>query len=334
VSDGKKARLERPVDALILASLRERGSISGAELAQYLGISRAAIWARIEELRKLGYEISASPHAGYRLVQVPDVLHADDLLSRLPRTLRIGRDIRVFQETTSTNDVIEKLARDGVPEGVVVFAESQTRGRGRMGRSWVSPSGKGLWFSILLRPGLAPQETTRLTVAAAAALCRAIEGQTGLKPGIKWPNDILFKGRKVAGILTEMQAEVDRVKYVILGIGVDVNFRREDYPASLQSVATSLLLESGDVVGRADLAAAILQELNHDYLRICDGEFPSVVDEWEGRCATLGRQVSITVGTRVIRGCAESLDQDGALLVRTQHGRLERVIGGDVTLEK
>jgi len=324
-----------PVDARILASLREEGSISGAELAQRLGISRAAIWARIEELRKLGYEITASPHAGYRLLHVPDVLHADDLLSRLPPGLKVGRDIRVFQETASTNDVMEKLARDGVPEGVVVFAESQTRGRGRMGRTWVSPAKKGLWFSVLLRPQLAPQETTRLTVAAAAALCRAIEEQTGLKPDIKWPNDILFKDRKVAGILTEMQAEVDRVKHVILGIGVDVNFQREDYPADLHEVATSLLLEGGRPVSRADLAAAILRELNTDYNRVCGGEFPSVVQDWMDHCSTLGRQVSIRMGQRVIRGRAEALDEeDGALLVRTQHGHLERVIGGDVTLEK
>ena len=135
----------------------------------------------------------------------------------------IGRDIRVFEETTSTNDVIEKLARDGVKEGVVVFAESQTKGRGRLGRKWISPARKGLWFSILLRPDLRPQEATQLTVASATALRRAIQSETGLKPEIKWPNDILIGGRKVAGILTELSAELDRVQHVILGIGVDVN---------------------------------------------------------------------------------------------------------------
>jgi len=332
--DASSSGAERPIDAMILASLRERGSISGAELAQSLGISRAAIWARIEELRKLGFEINASPHAGYQLVQTPDLLLADDLLSRLPRGLRVGRDIHVFQETTSTNDVMEKLARDGVPEGVVVFAESQTRGRGRMGRSWISPRGKGLWFSVLLRPLLAPQETTRLTVAAAAALARAIQAQTGLAPDIKWPNDILLRGRKVAGILTEMQAEVDRVKHVILGIGVDVNLQAGEYPAELRDVATSLLLEGGRSVERPDLAAAILAELNRDYNRVCEGRFAEVADEWEARCTTLGRGVTITVGPRIIRGRAESLDPDGALLVRTQHGHLERILGGDVTIEK
>src|SRR5215510_8786403 len=185
------------IDAQILSALREAraGSVSGAELVRDLGISRAAIWARIEALRSLGYEIEASPHAGYRLRHSPDVLLADDLLSRLGKTKVIGRDIRVFHETTSTNDVIEKLARDGVKEGVVVFAESQTKGRGRLGRKWISPAQKGLWFSVLLRPDLRPQEATRLTVASATALLRAIRSHTGLKPQIKWPNDILINGR-------------------------------------------------------------------------------------------------------------------------------------------
>ena len=220
------------LDALILSSLRAAGdgAVSGAQLSQELGVTRAAIWARIEDLRSLGYDIEASPHRGYRLLNAPDVLHADDLISRLGATQVIGRDIRVFQETTSTNDVIEKLARDGVKEGVVVFAESQTKGRGRLGRRWLSPAKRGLWFSVLLRPDLRPQEVTRLTVASATALRRAIELQTGLKPEIKWPNDILISGSKVAGILTELSAELDRIKYLILGIGVNVNLTRATSP--------------------------------------------------------------------------------------------------------
>ncbi len=146
-----------------------RARISPTSLAS----GRAAIWARIEELRSLDYDIEASPHFGYKLVSVPDVLHADDLLARLGKTKVIGRDIQVFEQTTSTNDVIEKLARDGVKEGAVVFAESQTKGRGRLGRKWISPAHKGLWFSILLRPDLRPQEATQLTVASAIALRRA-----------------------------------------------------------------------------------------------------------------------------------------------------------------
>jgi len=322
-------------DAKILSALRENpAGVSGAELATQLRISRAAIWSRIEELRALGYEILAGPHFGYRLVGEPDALHADDLLARLGRTAVIGRDIRVFEQTTSTNDVIEKLARDGVNEGVVVFAESQTKGRGRLGRKWVSPARKGLWFSILLRPELRPQETTRLTVASATALRRAIASLTKLEPEIKWPNDILIDGRKVAGILTEMSAELDCVKHVILGIGIDVNQDTDDFPADLRKIATSLRIESGEMVSRAALATEILRQLDHDYNRICHGKFAAVTDEWEENCATIGRNVTVQVGDRKVRGRAESLDEEGALLLRTEHGRLERITGGDVTVEK
>lgn len=323
-------------DAEILAALRAAGdgAMSGAELSQKLGLTRAAIWARVEELRRLGYEIAANPHAGYRLLSTPDLLHADDLLARLGKTRVVGRDIRVFQETTSTNDVIEKLARDDVKEGAVVFAESQTKGRGRLGRKWVSPKGKGLWFSVLLRPNLRPQVATRLTVAAATALRRAIQVETGLAPEIKWPNDLLIGGRKVAGILTEMSAELDQIKYLILGVGVNVNLSASEFPTELRRLVTSLKIEVGRAVARPALAAAILRELDHDYARICAGEFAAVADEWESHCTTLGQRVVIQLGERKLRGRAESLDDDGALLLRTEHGHLERVTGGDVTVEK
>jgi BirA family transcriptional regulator, biotin operon repressor / biotin---[acetyl-CoA-carboxylase] ligase len=355
-------------DAKILSALRENpAGVSGADLAGELGVTRAAIWGRIEELRRLGYEIEAGPHFGYRLVSAPDVLHADDLLARLnlhasdencirwgehprepqspagkrlartlapPRQHIIGRDIRVFEQTTSTNDVIEKLARDGVKEGAVVFAESQTKGRGRLGRKWISPERKGLWFSVLLRPDLRPQETTQVTVASATALRRAIQSATGLHPEIKWPNDIVIGGKKVAGILTELNAELDRVRHIILGIGVNVNLGAGEFPPELRRLATSLKIESGRAISRAELATAILRELDSDYARICGGGFAEVADEWQAHCKTIGRQVTIQIGERRIRGRAESLDDDGALLLRTDHGRLERITGGDVTLEK
>ena len=324
------------IDTQILTALRATGEsgVAGTELSQKLGISRAAVWARINELRSLGYEIEASPHLGYRLLNSPDLLHADDLLSGLGRTSVIGRDIRVFEETTSTNDIIEKLARDQVKEGVVVFAESQTKGRGRLGRKWMSPARKGLWFSVLLRPAMRPAAVTQLTIAAATALNRAIRAQTGLAPEIKWPNDILVRGKKVAGILTELSAELDKVKYVILGVGISVNLNPGEFPPELRKHATSLKIETGQRQNRAALAVKILQELDHDYDLVCSGRFETVANEWEEHCLTLGRRVVIHVGDRKIQGCAESLDTDGALLLRTQHGRLERIIGGDVTLEK
>jgi BirA family biotin operon repressor/biotin-[acetyl-CoA-carboxylase] ligase len=324
------------VDAQILTALRAAGAggVSGTELSQRLGMTRAAVWARIEDLRSVGYEIDASPHLGYRLRSTPDTLHADDLISRLGAAKIIGRDIHVFEKTTSTNDIIEKMARDGVQEGVVVFAESQTKGRGRLARKWVSPPGKGLWFSILLRPRLRPQLATQLTVASATALRRAVAVQTGLKPEIKWPNDVILAGRKVAGILTELNAELDQIKYLILGLGVNVNLNAGDFPVELRKVATSIKMELGRSFSRAELAVAILRELEQDYARIAARDFAAVADEWEAHCTTLGHGVVIRTGERRIRGRAESLDEEGALLLRTEHGHLERIIGGDLTLEK
>jgi BirA family biotin operon repressor/biotin-[acetyl-CoA-carboxylase] ligase len=324
------------VDAEILKALRDarEDAVSGADLAERLGISRAAIWARIEELRALGYGIHASPHDGYRLQSAPDALHGDDLMAMLGARRLIGRDIRVFQETTSTNDVVDRLGRDGVKEGVVVFAESQTKGRGRLGRTWVSAERKGLWFSILLRPPLPPQAATQITVASGVALARALRAGTGLECGIKWPNDILVKDRKLCGILTEMTAELDKIKYMVLGIGVNVNFEPAEFPADLRKIATSLRIEGKRTFNRAELAAKILEEIDSAYERLLRGGFAAIADEWEALCTTIGRDVEISSGDRSIRGRAESLDSEGALLIRTEHGRLERIIGGDVTLRK
>jgi BirA family biotin operon repressor/biotin-[acetyl-CoA-carboxylase] ligase len=216
----------------------------------------------------------------------------------------------------------------------VVFAESQTRGRGRLGRKWLSPARKGLWFSVLLRPDLPPLQTTRLTVASATALRRALHSHTGLEAEIKWPNDLLIHGRKAAGILTELSAELDHIKYVILGIGVDVNLNPGDFPADLRQQTTSLKAELGKPVFRPELAVAILRELDHDYARLTAGRFADVADEWEKHCTTLGRSIAIRAGDRRIRGRAEALGEEGALLLRTEHGHLERIVGGDVTIEK
>jgi BirA family biotin operon repressor/biotin-[acetyl-CoA-carboxylase] ligase len=322
------------LDAKILLALRgaDETGISPSSLATRVGEKASTISEHITGLCKLGYDIESTPHLGYCLLSSPDVLHADDLLSRLSPGQVVGRDIQVFQQTSSTNDVVEKLARDGVAEGVVIFAETQTKGRGRLGRKWLSPEGQGLWFSVLLRPQMPPGSVTQITIAAATAVARAIRQETGLAPQIKWPNDILIQGQKVVGILTELSAEIDRVRYVIVGIGVDVNVH--DFPSELSAVATSLALAAGKTFIRAEIAAAILKELDSDYGRITRGEFGALAEEWEQQCITLGARVKIHIGDRTVTGRAESLDADGALLLRTEHGHLERIVGGDVVLEK
>ncbi|MCW5559638.1 MAG: biotin--[acetyl-CoA-carboxylase] ligase, partial [Verrucomicrobiae bacterium] len=262
----------------------------------------------------------------------PDALHADDLLARVKPGGVIGRDIRVFHETASTNDIADRLARDGVAEGIVVFAEHQTHGRGRLGRRWESPAGRGLWMSVLLRPQLHPSAATQLTVLAAVACARAIERHLPLRPEIKWPNDLVFGARKCGGILLEMSAELDHIRHVVLGIGLDVNVAACEFPPALGPIATSLQAQLGRRVDRASLAASLLDELDGAYRDLGAGRFPALADEWEERCGTLGRRVIIRMGARELTGTAESIDDDGALCVRTEHGRLERVVGGDVSL--
>lgn len=319
----------------ILRALREAGDtgIHGTAISEGLGISRTAVWSHIEELRSLGFGIDAGPHSGYRMTSVPDVLLGDDIRSQLAPDTLVGQDIRVFRETASTNQLVDQMALSGEKEGLVVFAESQTQGRGRLGRKWVSPESKGLWFSVLLRPPLRPPEMTQLTVIAATALARAIRRATNLKPDIKWPNDILINGRKVAGVLTEMSAEPDRVLHAVLGIGVDVNMEQADFPPELHPIATSLRLELGKPVLRSALAVHLLEALDQDYKRILDGEFEQVAEEWESLCITLGKRVRIHQMDRTCEGFAESLDSEGALMIRNANGRLERITGGDVTFD-
>ena len=319
----------------ILKVLRDsEAGIGGSELCEKIGMSRAAIWAHIETLRQSGFEIIASPHRGYKLMKSPDLLLTEDLQSRLSTDTIIGRNITVVDSTTSTNDEMDCKARDAESEGSVIFAETQTGGRGRMGRKWSSPKKKGLWLSVLLRPPLAADECTQITIAAAVALVRSLKKINGVKPEIKWPNDILVNGKKISGILTEMSSEPDHVKYVIVGIGVNVNQSPDDIPESIRPIATSLRIVSGKIVDRSQLATDILHELDKSYKKVVAREFPEIGEAWSSYCRTLGKRISIEIGSRKISGCAEALDETGALLVRTEHGRIERIIGGDINPEK
>lgn len=328
------------LDAQLLAAFRaaDDGHITAAELSSQLGVARATISRHIEELHSLGYDIQHQPSLGYRLAASPDILFAEDIQHRLDKTV-IGRQVLVYEQTASTNDLVEKLALDGAAEGVVVFAESQTRGRGRMGRLWSSPRGKGLWFSALLRPKLPMSSVARLTIAASVAIARAIQQQTGLAAEIKWPNDVFIAGRKCAGILAELRTEMDAIKFVILGIGLDVNCDTSDFPPEVRKVATSLKMELAkqerEPILRGDLAVALLQELNRACrLANSDDGFDEIRREWGQLSSTLGKRVALQIGPHRLEGFAQALDEDGSLLVRCDNGRIEHVVSGDVMMEK
>jgi len=308
----------------------------GTWLPPGTGDPAASTLDTVEELRGLGYRIEAHPELGYRLVESPDQLIPDDLMARLPEAgeAAIGNQIIVFQATGSTNDIVQRLGLEGHREGVVIFAESQTAGRGRHGRDWLSPPAKGLWFSFLLRPGLSFQAAPRLMVMTAVAVARALRKGTGLPLTIKWPNDILCGGRKLGGILVECSGDGTMIGYAAVGVGINVNLDPAEFPEGLRNRATSLKIEAGQGFDRPALAAAVLTELNRCHPHLCDDGFRLLLEEWVELDDTLGRQVSVQGdGGRMLHGQAVDLDADGALLLRMDDGRVERVTAGDVAFQ-
>ena len=304
-----------------------KGYVSGEEISKKLGVSRAAVWKDIQNLRSLGYEIEAEPHRGYQLTAIPDKMFADEISWQLP-TKVIGRNVFSYDSLDSTNDAAFKLGKEGIKEGACVFAEYQKKGRGRLGRHWESSKGKNVLLSVLLRPVLSPSDVSKITLAAALSVARAARSLTGADLGIKWPNDLLFEGKKVGGILTEMDAEADRVHFVVIGIGVNVNESNKDLP----SEATSLKEIAGKALSRLDFAKKLLIELEKDYSKFKSGSFDALAEEWENLSVTSGRRVTADVLGRKVHGQAVGIDKDGALWIRKDNGLQERIVAGDVTL--
>ena len=317
------------MEEAILNSLKGRPGefVSGEDLSRAAGVSRTAIWKEVEKLRAEGYKILAQPHSGYQLVGIPDRLTAQELSWNLT-TQRIGKRIHAYETTDSTMDVAHRLAAAGEPEGSVVVAEAQGKGRGRMGRTWVSPKGKGIYLSVILRPDLQLTEIPRITLVAAVAAARVVEAGTGLKPEIKWPNDLLLGGKKIAGILTELNAELNRVHYVVIGIGMNVNTPADKLPAH----GTSLAQERGERVDRLQLARTLLTHLDRIYAQFLDGGMAPILESWRQFAGFLGRRIRVALEGRTLDGQAVDVDPSGALLVRTDTGLVESVSAGEVLL--
>ena len=315
---------------LNLFSQAADGFVSGGRIGVELGISRAAVWKHIRSLRDAGYRIDAVPARGYRLCGAPDSLLPEAVQAGLGCQV-IGSRVRCFDETDSTNLQVCRLGDAGEAEGLVVIADRQTAGKGRMGRHWESPARVNLYASILLRPSILPFEAPRLTFLSAVAVCRAIQAVTALQPTVKWPNDVLLDGAKVAGLLNEMSAETDRVNYVVLGIGVNLNMSAAQFPADLRYPATSLAIAIGRPVVRLAFTRALLREIDRLYqVFLASGSAP-ILAEWSGLCAMTGKPVRVDCGGSCIEGTMTGLAEDGALLIRTVTGKMECVYAGDVT---
>ena len=328
--------------AKVLGLLRGAGEkyISGEEMAEKLGVSRTAVWKHIQELRSAGYHIESLSRSGYVLKEAPDSLNASEIGHGLAtELLGQGGRIHSFQQVDSTNNVAKKLIRKMETDserpnldGLVVVAESQTGGRGRLERSFFSPEGKGIWFSLVLCPPFAPQEAPKCTLLAAVAVTEAMY-EFGLQPGIKWPNDIVYEGKKLVGILTEASCDIDRIKHIILGIGINANIKAEEFPEDLREKATSMEIIKGEPVPRVKFLQAVLRSLEHWYKIAVKEGFAPVFEAWRKYSVTLGQEVRV-IGVRdgeEFPGRAVDIDDYGALLVETEAG-MKTVMAGDVSI--
>ena len=319
------------MDDKILRLLRghSSGFVSGEEMSRRLKVSRTAIWKRVTHLRTLGYEIQASTRTGYRLVGSPDLLTPSEVKPLL-QTKWIGRAIHYFHALDSTNSKAYELAVDGAKEGEVVIAESQEKGRGRLGRKWFSPPFLNLYLSIILRPKIPPHQASLITLMAAVATAEAIQKFSNLSPSIKWPNDILLEGRKVAGLLNEIHSEIDRIHFIILGIGINLNMDGKMFSKEIRGKATSLKRELGQAISRKAFLQTLLLELEMWYEIFLKEGPPLVLKAWRDRAQIKGRSVKVTSFEETLTGVAMDVDSEGALILKTEKGEQKRIVAGDV----
>lgn len=319
------------MDEEILQLLRDHSSdfLSGEEISRRLKVSRTAVWKRIQRLRTLGYEIEATTRSGYRLIRSPDLLTPSEI-NPILKTKWIGKRIHHFETLDSTNSKAYELALKGAEEGEVVIAESQEKGKGRLGRQWFSPPFLNIYVSLILRPKIPPHQASLVTLMAAVATADAIRNFSGILPMIKWPNDVLFRGRKVAGLLNEIHSEVDRIHFVILGIGVNLNMDEKMFSKEIRNIATSLKIETGQTVSRKDFLQSLFLELEKWYAMFSEQGSALILKAWRDRAHIKGKQVKVTSFGETLVGRAIDIDSDGALILETKGGRQNRVVAGDI----
>lgn len=303
--------------------------VSGEQISQDLHVSRTAIWKQINVLKSRGYIFESSTRKGYRLIYAPDLLTPLEISSVL-HTDTFGRHVVYMESTPSTNEEAKRIAREGAEEGTVVVAEEQTTGHGRLTRGFYSPFAKGIWFTLILRPKFFPMEASKCTLLAAVGVCRGIRRMGLPECGIKWPNDILYHGKKLVGILTEMSASMEKIDYIVIGIGINTGAKRDEFPEAFRDTATSFVNEGVDV-SRKELLAAVLSELEKEYKIAQTEGFDKVLKDWEELSVTIGQNVRVIFGDESFTGKAIGIDKDGCLLVDSE-GTVKRVIAGDVSI--
>jgi len=312
-----------------LLSENESNYISGQFLSEQLNISRSAIWKHMNELKKDGYEIEGKAKKGYRIISYPNKLSENTVTWGL-ETEWLGKKIIHRESIPSTQRLAHKLALDGAEHGTIVLADEQTEGKGRVDRPWHSEKGKGIWMSIILRPTIPPYLAPQLTLLAATVLANVLDTYAEISPQIKWPNDILIKGKKMAGILTEMQAEQDQALYVIVGMGININQTKADFSNELQSKATSLKIETEKEWDMLPIIQKIIQTFEAKYAGYMDQGFNHVKQTWENYGFKLHERLQIKTGNKKWEAIFLGIAEDGALLAKKEDGTTEKVYSGEI----
>jgi BirA family biotin operon repressor/biotin-[acetyl-CoA-carboxylase] ligase len=305
--------------------------VSGEQLSQSLNCSRTAVWKHIQELKQIGYKFESVPRKGYKLIMKPGLFRASELITACSSS-ELGTHIHLFDEVESTQTEAHRLVSLGSGHGTLVIAERQTSGRGRMGRPWHSPAGLGIWMSLVITPQITLPFAPQITLLTAVALCRTIRKNYQIDIGIKWPNDLLIKGRKVSGILVESSGEDERIRYMVIGIGIGCNMVAEDYPEELKEIATSLCIETGTIIDRTALIASFLQQFQELYHLYLNRGFAPIRTLWESLSVSLHKPIRVLTGGKWIEGMALGIDEMGALIVRQSNGELSYVYSGETNI--
>ncbi|MCF6464482.1 biotin--[acetyl-CoA-carboxylase] ligase [Clostridium sp. Cult2] len=315
---------------LLMLKQAKNEFISGEKISDCLGISRSAVWKHIKILKEEGYEIESMPRNGYRLLYSPDILTLEEIEEYLDTDF-IGRNIYYFDSLSSTNIKAKEMAMKE-REGTIIIAEEQTEGKGRLGRDWTSPKGKGIWMSIILKPQISPSEVAKITLIGAAAVNQGLK-DIGIESYIKWPNDIVIHGRKVCGILTEMSCELNMINYVVMGIGINVNLGKEDFGEELIDKATSLKDITGTKINRKVLLAKVLNHFEGLYLPFIElGDISKSIHISRRKSIVIGNEVKIIRGDTEKIARAIDIDENGKLLVQYKDGEKEKIFSGEVSI--
>lgn len=304
--------------------------VSGEELSKTLGVSRTAVWKNINSLRNNGYVINSVTNKGYKLVECPDILDENIISDGLDTGLA-GKKIIVLKTVDSTNEEIKRCAANGEESGLIIAADEQTAGKGRLGRVWQSQAGEGIYFSLLIRPDLPPSDISSITLAAGYAVCIAIREYTNCDAKIKWPNDIIINNKKVCGILTEMAAQSDRLDFVATGIGINAN--NAEFPEEIKSKATSLFLETGSKINRNELFRHVIKTLDKVLCSFLVSLSLDDVYNFKSLCATLGKNVSVQRNNKTIEGVAVDINLNGELIIKDNYGNNTAINSGEVTVQ-